>query len=83
MALQYSAVPVEHKGEGVYTASFTLRQTGPFKVTVGLEGIPGCRAFDSICRAGPLSVPHCKVLDFDSSLTAGQTGQLRLQRRDR
>lgn len=67
----------------VHIARFTLTEAGPFTLTLGLEGAEGCRVYNNICRPGLVSVPHCKVLSVDSCLTAGQTGQIRLQRRDR
>ncbi|KAL0032084.1 hypothetical protein WJX77_004214 [Trebouxia sp. C0004] len=69
-------------GKHTHTACFTLTEAGPFTVTMRVEGSQGCREYKNICKPGPVSVPHCKVLSIDSCLTAGQAGQLRLQRRD-
>ncbi|DBA83503.1 TPA: hypothetical protein ACH3X2_006431 [Trebouxia sp. C0005] len=75
-------VVAKKSSKHTHTAGFTLTEAGPFTVSVRFEGTQGCREYKNICKPGPVSVPHCKVLSVDSCLTAGQTGQLRLQRRD-
>ena len=77
-----SAVVAKASGKHTHNACFTLTEAGPFTVAVRLEGAQGCREYKNLCKPGPVSVPHCKVLSVDSCLTAGQTGKLRLQRRD-
>jgi len=77
------AVEAQHRGEGTYHACFTITEAGPYSVSVGVEGEQGCRVFNNMCRAGPLSLPQCRVVSVDTCLVAGQTGELRLQRRDK
>ncbi len=77
-----AAVVAKASSKHTYTACFILTEAGPFTVTLRMEGTQGCREYKNICKPGPVSVPHCKLLRVDSCLTAGQTGQLRLQRSD-
>lgn len=78
------AVKSNHHGEGLYTASVTLTEAGPFTVSIRHAGEDGRHiVFQNACVAGPLSVPHCAVISVDTCLTAGQTGQLKVQRRDK
>lgn len=78
----FSAVVAKVSSKHTHIAGFTLTEAGPFTVTLRLEGAQGCKEYKNICKPGPVSVPHCKILSVDSCLTAGQTGQLRLQKRD-
>ena len=77
------AVTAKHKQGAEYSAAFTLSKAGPLRATVSIEGRQGHRAFEGICKPADLSVAHCEVISFDKSLTAGETGQLKLHRRDR
>ncbi len=74
---------VQFEGDGLSTVTYTITQAGPVRIAASLVGEAAMRAFETVCRPGPLALSKCTILEHSASVAVGEKARLLIKQADR